>query len=69
LVEVRKKEKNMSEIIRPNFDTKFVTNGDFAAELYEVVLKYDRQISAAEVLGVLEIVKHYVLQGQKESIE
>jgi hypothetical protein len=59
----------MSEIIRPNFDTKFVTNGDFAAELYEVVLKYDRQISAAEVIGVLEIVKHYVFQGQKESIE
>jgi len=69
LVEVREKEKNMSKVIRPNFDTKFVTNGDFAAELYEVVMKYDRQISAAEVLGVLEIVKHYVLQGQKESIE
>lgn len=58
----------MSEIIRPNFDTKFVTNGDFAAELYEVVLKYDRQISAAEVIGVLEIVKHYVLLGQQENI-
>lgn len=69
MVEVREKEKNMSKVIRPNFDTKFVTNGDFAAKLYEVVMKYDRQISAAEVLGVLEIVKHYVLQGQKESIE
>lgn len=58
----------MSEVIRPNFDTKFVTNGDFAQELYEVVLKYDRQISAAEVIGVLEIVKHYVLLGQQESL-
>ena len=58
----------MSEIIRPNFDTKFGANGDFAQGLYEVVLKYDRQISAAEVIGVLEIVKHYVLLGQQENL-
>lgn len=55
-------------VLRPEFDKTFVTNGDFAEALYKVVLEYDQQLSAAEVIGVLEIVKHYVLQGQKESL-
>jgi hypothetical protein len=55
-------------ILRPEFNKTFVTNGDFAEALYKVVLEYDQQLSAAEVIGVLEIVKHYVLQGQKDSL-
>lgn len=55
-------------VLRPAFDKTFVTNGDFAEALYEVVLEYDQRLSAAEVIGVLEIVKHYVMQGQKESL-
>jgi hypothetical protein len=55
-------------VLRPKFDKTFVTNGDFAEALYKVVLEYDRQLSAAEVVGVLEIIKYYVLQGQKESL-
>jgi hypothetical protein len=55
-------------VLRPEFDKRYVTNGEFAEALYKVVLEYDQQLSAAEVLGVLEIVKHYVLQGQKENI-
>ena len=55
-------------VLRPEFDKTFVTNGEFAEALYAVVLEYDQQLSAAEVIGVLEIVKYYVLQGQKESL-
>jgi hypothetical protein len=55
-------------VLRPEFDKRYVTNGEFAEALYKVVLEYDQQLSAAELLGVLEIVKHYVLQGQKESV-
>jgi hypothetical protein len=55
-------------VLRPEFDKRYVTNGEFAEALYKVVLEYDQQLSAAEVLGVLEIVKNYVLQGQKESL-
>lgn len=55
-------------ILRPEFDKTFVTNGDFAEALYNVVLDYDRQISAAEVIGVLEIVKTLVLQKQRDNL-
>ena len=55
-------------VLWPEFDKRYVTNGEFAEALYKVVLEYDQQLSAAEVVGVLEIVKHYVLQGQKESL-
>jgi hypothetical protein len=55
-------------VLRPEFDKTFVINGDFAEALYKVVLEYDQQLSAAEVVGVLEIVKHYVMQAQKESL-
>ncbi len=55
-------------VLRPEFDKRYVTNGEFAEALYKVVLEYDQQLSAAEVLGVLEIIKYYVLQGQKESL-
>ena len=55
-------------VLRPEFDKIFVTNGDFAEALYSVVLEYEKQLSAAEVIGVLEIVKHYVMQAQKESL-
>ena len=55
-------------VLRPEFDKRYVTNGEFAEALYKVVLEYDQQLSAAEVLGVLEILKNYVLQGQKESL-
>ena len=46
-------------VLRPEFDKTFVINGDFAEALYKVVLEYDQQLSAAEVVGVLEIVKYY----------
>jgi len=55
-------------VLRPEFDKRYVTNGEFAEALYKVVLEYDQQLSAAEVVGVLEIIKYYVLQGQKESL-
>lgn len=55
-------------VLRPEFDKTFVANGDFAEALYSVVLEYEKQLSTAEVIGVLEIVKHYVMQAQKESL-
>jgi len=60
--------KKSMTVLRPDFNKTFVINGDFADALYNVVLEYDGQLSAAEVIGVLEIVKHYVLQGQKGSL-
>ena len=53
-------------VLRPEFNKTFVTNGDFAEALYKVVLEYDQQLSAAEVIGVLEIVKQYIFEEQKQ---
>jgi hypothetical protein len=55
-------------ILRPEFNKTFALNGTFAEALYKVVLEYDKQVSAAEVIGVLEIVKTYVIQAQREGL-
>lgn len=48
-------------VVRPDFNTKFAKNEEMAGEIWEVVTKYHNQVSLAEVVGVLDIVKSYVV--------
>lgn len=48
-------------IIRPDFNTKFAKNEELAGEIHQVISKYHNQISLAEMVGVLDIVKAYVI--------
>lgn len=48
-------------ILRPDFKTKFPYNQELADKIYDAIDEYDNQLSLAEVLGVLEIVKQCLL--------
>jgi hypothetical protein len=50
-------------VIRPDFNTKFAKNEELASEVHEVICRYHNQISLAEVVGVLDIVKAYVINN------
>jgi predicted house-cleaning noncanonical NTP pyrophosphatase (MazG superfamily) len=50
-------------IIRPDFNTKFPYNEELAEKIHMAIEEYHNQISLAEVIGVLEIVKHCLLQA------
>jgi hypothetical protein len=56
-------------VIRPDFNTKFAKNEELAGEVYEVICKYHNQISLAEVVGVLDIVKAYVINNHFDDEE
>lgn len=59
----------MNNILRPDFNTKFAKNEELAGKVYEVVCEYHGQISLAEVVGVLEMVKAHVIHSHFEEDE
>ena len=54
---------------RPDFNTKFAKNEELAGRVYEIICEYHNQISLAEVVGVLDIVKAYIIRAHFEEEE
>lgn len=59
----------MSNVIKGNFNTKFVKNAELAEKIYDVIGEYSDQISLAELIGILEIVKLEVVTTHLECEE
>ena len=59
----------MSNVIKGNFNTKFVKNAELAEKLYEIMSEYSDQISLAELVGILEIVKLEIVETHLECEE
>ena len=59
----------MSNIIKGNFNTKFVKNAELAEKLYGIMDEYSDQISLAELVGILEIVKLEIVTAHLECEE
>ena len=56
-------------VIRPDFNTKFAKNEELAGKVYEVLSEYHNQISLAEIVGVLDIVKTYIINNHFDDEE
>jgi len=59
----------VSNVIKGNFNTKFVKNAELAEKIYGVIGEYSDQISLAELIGILEIVKLEVVTTHLECEE
>lgn len=57
----------MSEITKVNFNTRFSSQEDLEQDIAKLIEKYDGQISLAQFIGVLDIVKHSLLTGHGNS--
>mgnify|MGYP000232901626 CR=1 FL=1 len=53
-------------IERVNFNTRFKAQEDLEEDVRNLIEKYDGQISLAQFIGVLDIVKHGLLVGHSE---
>ncbi|EMG9574896.1 TPA: hypothetical protein ACKRFF_001227 [Providencia stuartii] len=56
----------MMNITKLPIDKKFQANGELSKRLLELIHEYDGEISLAEAIGVIEIVK-LTLIGEQES--
>ena len=59
----------MGDVVRPDFNTKFAKNEELAGKVYEIICEYHNQISLAEVVGVLDIVKAHIIRTNFEEEE
>lgn len=59
----------MGDVVRPDFNTKFAKNEELAGKVYEIICEYHNQISLAEVVGVLDIVKAHIIRTNFEEDE
>jgi len=53
-------------ILRPDFKTKFPYNEELAEKIHAAIEEYHNQLSLAEVIGVLELIKHCLIQAHYE---
>ena len=53
----------MSDVKKVNFNTKFNAQEDLADDVSLLIKKYDGQLSLAQFIGVLEVVKYDLLIG------
>ena len=53
-------------IERVNFNTRFKAQEDLEEDLRKLIEKYDGQVSLAQFIGVLDIVKYGLLNGHSE---
>ena len=56
----------MNEVTNVNFNTKFNAQEDLANDVSLLVKKYDGQLSLAQFIGILEVVKYDLLKGHSE---
>ena len=53
----------MDNVTKANFNTRFSSQEDLEQDIAELIEKYDGQISLAQFIGVLDIVKYSLLTG------
>ena len=53
-------------IQKVNFNTRFKKQEELEEDLRKLIEKYDGQVSLAQFIGVLDIVKHGLLIGHSE---
>jgi hypothetical protein len=53
-------------IERVNFNTRFKAQEDLEEDLRKLIEKYDGQVSLAQFIGVLDVVKFGLLSGHAE---
>ena len=53
----------MSEITKVNFNTRFSSQEYLEQDIAKLIEKYDGQMSLAQFIGVLDIVKYSLLTG------
>lgn len=51
-------------VIKVKFDPTFSKNAELAEELFSTIVKYEDEVALAEVLGILEIIKHHLIKGE-----
>lgn len=56
----------MGDIEKGNFNTRFHAQEKLEEDIAALIEKYDGQISLAQFIGVLDIVKHGLLTGHSE---
>ena len=56
----------MDNVSRANFNTRFTVQEDLERDVAKLIEKYDGQISLAQFVGVLDIVKHSLLAGHSQ---
>lgn len=62
-IEIKPKDNKMSDVKKVNFNTKFNAQEDLADDVSLLIKKYDGQLSLAQFIGVLEVVKYDLLIG------
>lgn len=50
-------------VINVKFEKTFSKNSELAEEIYKTISKYE-ELSLAEVLGILDIIKHHLIKGE-----
>lgn len=55
----------MGDVTKANFNTRFTVQEDLEQDMAKLIEKYDGQISLAQFIGVLDIVKHSLLTGHE----
>lgn len=53
-------------IQKVNFNTRFKAQEELEEDLRKLIEKYDGQVSLAQFIGVLDIVKYGLLSGHSE---
>ena len=56
----------MNNVTTANFNTRFTVQEDLEQDMSALIEKYDGQISLAQFIGVLDIVKHSLLTGHEQ---
>ena len=56
----------IDNIQKVNFNTRFKAQEELEEDLRKLIEKYDGQVSLAQFIGVLDIVKHGLLIGHSE---
>ena len=55
----------MDNVTKANFNTRFTVQEDLEQDMAKLIEKYDGQISLAQFIGVLDIVKYSLLTGHE----
>lgn len=50
-------------VIKGKFEQTFSKNSELAEKLYNAISEYE-ELSLAEVLGILEIIKYHLVKGE-----
>lgn len=56
----------IDNIQKVNFNTRFKAQEELEEDLRKLIEKYDGQVSLAQFIGVLDIVKYGLLSGHAE---